>query len=62
MPRLPVTDRRIFLIPLLALLLLSMGSTSQAQQPSSALANRRAQHLRHGINLSEWFAQCMVAS
>jgi endoglucanase len=25
--------------------------------PDSSLAQRRAQHLRHGINLSEWFAQ-----
>src|SRR4051812_41412735 len=26
-------------------------------QNSSSLAERRAVHLRHGINLSEWFAQ-----
>ena len=26
-------------------------------QSSSSLAARRAAHLRHGINLSEWFAQ-----
>jgi len=29
-----------------------------AQSPAdSSVAQRRAQHLRHGINLSEWFAQ-----
>ena len=26
-------------------------------QAGSSLAQRRAAHLRHGINLSEWFAQ-----
>jgi endoglucanase len=39
---------------LLALIaLLSMSSAAQ----NTSLAQRRATHLRHGINLSEWFAQ-----
>ena len=34
------------------------GSTALAETPQdSKLAERRAAHLRHGINLSEWFAQ-----
>jgi endoglucanase len=57
MPKLPTNDRRLALISLLALLLFSSGPASPSQQPNSALAARRAQHLRHGINLSEWFAQ-----
>ena len=57
MPKSPRADRHIFLILSLAFLFLSSALTSQAQQPDSALASRRAQHLRHGINLSEWFAQ-----
>jgi endoglucanase len=47
-----------FVIALLFLSLLWTPKFSLAQsQPDSALAFRRAQHLRHGINLSEWFAQ-----
>jgi endoglucanase len=47
-----------FLVALeLTLALLSSPSPSPAQQPDSALARQRAQHLRHGVNLSEWFAQ-----
>ena len=57
MSKLPTNDRRLILISLLALLLLSVAPVSQSQQPNSALAARRAQRLRHGINLSEWFAQ-----
>jgi endoglucanase len=57
MPKLPINDLRIFLISSLALLFLSSAPTSQPQQPNSALAAQRAQHLRHGVNLSEWFAQ-----
>src|SRR6202167_2945118 len=57
MSKLPTNDRRLVLISLLALLLLSLTPVSQSQPPNSALAARRAQHLRHGINLSEWFAQ-----
>jgi endoglucanase len=57
MPKLPTNDRRLALISLLALLLLSLAPASRSQQSNSALAARRAQHLRHGINLSEWFAQ-----
>jgi len=45
------TGRRLFL---LAILLLSGSCFGQS---SSSPAHRRAAHLRHGINLSEWFAQ-----
>jgi endoglucanase len=44
-----------------ALLLLALASlylsAAQAQSPSTLAANRAETHLRHGINLSEWFAQ-----
>jgi endoglucanase len=52
-------ELRIFLFSLLVfvLLLLPSAPPSPAQQPKSATATGRAQHLRHGINLSEWFAQ-----
>src|SRR5437667_8496377 len=43
------------LIPLSVILLcISISSAAQAE---SSLSRRRAAHLRHGINLSEWFAQ-----
>jgi len=43
------------LTPLFAILVcISILSSAQAD---SSLAKRRAAHLRHGINLSEWFAQ-----
>ncbi len=43
------------LIPLFTILLcISISSVAQAD---SSLAQRRAAHLRRGINLSEWFAQ-----
>lgn len=32
-------------------------STSSSAEANSSLAQQRAAHLRHGINLSEWFAQ-----
>jgi len=38
-------------------LLLSSVSVSQSAQPSSSVPASRLTHLRHGINLSEWFAQ-----
>jgi endoglucanase len=41
---------------LIPLLLIFLGSSSLAQSGSS-LVQRRAAHLRHGINLSHWFAQ-----
>ena len=44
-------------LALLTFALLLPVTTSGAQQPDSSLATSRAQHLRHGINLSEWFAQ-----
>ena len=37
----------------LSLLLVSIPAAAQ----KDSLATRRAAHLRHGINLSEWFAQ-----
>src|SRR5436305_9243290 len=39
----------------LLLLVILLSSTSFAQ--TNSVAQRRAAHLRHGINLSEWFAQ-----
>jgi endoglucanase len=42
--------------PLGAFFLLALSATSLLAQDSS-LARSRAEHLRHGINLSEWFAQ-----
>jgi hypothetical protein len=38
------------------LLLIALGISAFAQS-SNSVAFRRAQHLRHGINASEWFAQ-----
>jgi aryl-phospho-beta-D-glucosidase BglC (GH1 family) len=38
-------------------LLILVFSLSSFAQNNSSLAQRRAAHLRHGINLSEWFAQ-----
>lgn len=35
----------------------SLAQTEKAAPADSGLAQRRAAHLRHGINLSEWFAQ-----
>ena len=39
---------------LLAIVLVSVSAFAQA---SNSIAFRRVQHLRHGINASEWFAQ-----
>jgi endoglucanase len=44
-------------LALLTFALLLPVTISGAQQPDSSLATHRSQHLRHGINLSEWFAQ-----
>src|SRR3954452_21234535 len=41
----------------LLFVVLNCISTSSSAQPNSSLAQRRAAHIRHGINLSEWFAQ-----
>src|SRR5437660_8365383 len=41
----------------IVLLLSIVFSLSALAQTGSAVAQRRAEHLRHGINLSEWFAQ-----
>ena len=55
-----------FIVPprFLAAALILFGAFSSAlpssfaqAPPDSSLAQRRAEHLRHGINLSEWFAQ-----
>src|ERR1700680_1399698 len=47
-----------FVVALLAFTFLFMTQTASAQSTAhSGLAFRRAPHLRHGINLSEWFAQ-----
>src|SRR5258708_9156221 len=43
------------LVPLFAIL--TCISTFSFSQADTSLAKRRAAHLRHGINLSEWFAQ-----
>jgi endoglucanase len=42
---------------ILLFVVLNCISTSSSAQPNSSLAQHRAAHLRHGINLSEWFAQ-----
>jgi len=42
---------------ILLLVILICISSSSSAQPNSFLAQRRAPHLRRGINLSEWFAQ-----
>ncbi len=43
---------------LLAATLLLVAPSARAQtSPDAGVAQRRAAHLRHGINLSEWFAQ-----
>src|SRR5438105_6846280 len=42
---------------LLFSLLLLFVSFSAVAQNNSSIAQQRARHLRHGINLSEWFAQ-----
>src|SRR3989441_7643490 len=39
-----------------ALLLVAPGTPAQTS-PDAGVAQRRAVHLRNGINLSEWFAQ-----
>src|SRR5260370_10052971 len=40
-----------------AALLLGAPGTPAQTSPDAGVAQRRAAHLRHGINLSEWFAQ-----
>jgi endoglucanase len=42
---------------LAAVLLFTAAGLFAQTAPDSGLAQRRAAHLRHGINLSEWFAQ-----
>ena len=43
--------RRFFFLPVV------LSAVSLLAQTHSSLAHRRAEHLRRGINLSEWFAQ-----
>src|SRR5438270_3114988 len=45
-------------LPSMVIILLCVSSSVNAQEPVSP-AWRRAQHLRHGINASEWFAQSL---
>jgi endoglucanase len=40
-----------------SVLLFLLVTLSTAAQTNNSIAQRRAAHLRHGINLSEWFAQ-----
>lgn len=54
--------RQFPLIAFLFVLLCSFAagaalSQTKSGDPDTSLARRRAQHLRHGINMSEWFAQ-----
>lgn len=50
--------RRCSLIVLLALIAsISFSASAQDRAAETKLAFARAQHLRHGINASEWFAQ-----
>jgi aryl-phospho-beta-D-glucosidase BglC (GH1 family) len=46
-----------WLVRLGLVLLLAGGALAQNSSPDTTLARRRAAHLRHGINASEWFAQ-----
>ncbi|HYK40633.1 MAG TPA: hypothetical protein VEU98_11420, partial [Candidatus Eremiobacteraceae bacterium] len=50
-------DMRILGIILTAGIALAGGTCLAQTQADTVLAQRRASHLRHGINLSEWFAQ-----
>jgi endoglucanase len=54
------SDRRAYALAILACalgLVLSVLAASAQTAVNVGLAARRAQHLRHGINFSEWFAQ-----
>ena len=42
---------------LAALILFPVAALRAQAAPEGGAAQRRAAHLRHGINLSEWFAQ-----
>ncbi len=59
MPSVP--GSRVVLVAFLACMVPGSAATSAAQSPNTEaqarLARNRAEHLRHGINLSEWFAQ-----
>ncbi len=48
---------RLFTAVLAGTLLLGASTGFAQRSQDSGLAQRRAAHLRHGINLSEWFAQ-----
>src|SRR5437867_10495861 len=48
---------RLFTAMLAGTLLLGASTGFAQTSQDSGLAQRRAAHLRHGINLSEWFAQ-----
>lgn len=49
--------RRSILLLCLFALLVAMHTANAQTAANAGLAARRAHHLRHGINLSEWFAQ-----
>lgn len=52
----------IYICCALMVAVVSCGLPVYAQTNSSQVAAQRASHLRHGINLSEWFAQVYDAS
>jgi endoglucanase len=56
----PFLDRAGFLLArflLLALAVPLIHEITPVSAQEASIANSRAMHLRHGINLSEWFAQ-----
>jgi aryl-phospho-beta-D-glucosidase BglC (GH1 family) len=57
MAQAPITQNRILLVILF--FLICAPFFANAQDPPLSPAGRRAQHLRHGINASEWFAQSL---
>src|SRR2546422_466907 len=54
--KLNIRTRRVAVALVLALSCAAIAAFAQTSQ-DSRLAQKRAAHLRHGINLSEWFAQ-----
>src|SRR5437868_12141565 len=54
--KLNIRTRRVAVALVLALSCAAIAAFAQTSQ-DSRLAQKRGAHLRHGINLSEWFAQ-----
>src|SRR5438552_15830992 len=54
--KLNIRTRRVAVALVLALSCAAIAAFAQTSQ-DSPLAQKRGAHLRHGINLSEWFAQ-----